>query len=312
MNERAAVVVTGEFDGVRLDRTLAVLGGMSRAAARRAVESGEVLVAGQPADRSTAPRVGDVIDYPVPPREEAFVPAAVEFAVVADLGDLLVVDKPAGVVVHPGSGNKEGTLAHGLAHRYPELERLGSEYRWGLVHRLDRDTSGLLLVARTAAMHRYLQNQLRKRKVGRTYVALVAGSLDAATGTIEAPIGRDPLRPTRMAIVREGRPARTHYQRLAVWPDCTLVEVRLDTGRTHQIRVHLSSIGNGLIGDPTYGPGEDHRADPGRVWLHARRLRFTLPDGTQHEVESDLPADLVESLALLGEPDLGAVPWGLQ
>lgn len=312
MNERATVVVTSELDGVRLDRTLAVLAGLSRAAARRAVETGEVLVAGRAADRSTVPRAGDEIEYPVPPSEDVFLPAPVAFSVVADLGDVLVVDKPAGVVVHPGSGNQEGTLAHGLAYRYPELAALGSEYRWGLVHRLDRDTSGLLLVARTAEMHRYLQAELRERKVARTYVALVAGWLDAATGTIEAPIGRDPLRPTRMAVVRGGRPARTHYKRLAVWPDCTLVEVELDTGRTHQIRVHFSSIGNGLIGDPTYGPGESQRGDPGRVWLHARHLRFVLPDGTRHEAESVLPADLAASLAGLGEPDSGAAEYPFQ
>jgi 23S rRNA pseudouridine1911/1915/1917 synthase len=300
-------VVTEELDGVRLDRTLAVLAGLSRAAAQRVIETGEVLVAGRPSDKSTTPRAGDEIEYPVPVAETTFVPEPVPFSVVADLGDVLVIDKPAGVVVHPGSGNQHGTLAHGLAHRYPELMALGSEYRWGLVHRLDRDTSGLLLVARTGEMHKYLQDELRSRRIARTYVALAAGRLDAATGTIEAPIGRDPLRPTRMALVSDGRPARTHYKRLAVWSDCTLVEVQLDTGRTHQIRVHLASIGNGLIGDATYGPSESNRGDPGRVWLHARRLRFALPDGIRHEAESPLPADLVASLAALGDPEAGAI-----
>jgi len=307
VNERARVVVTEELDGVRLDRTLAVLAGLSRAAARRAVETGEVLVAGARADRGTVPHAGDEIDYPVPLPEAPFIPEPVTFAVAADLGDVLVVEKPAGLVVHPGSGNQQGTLAHGLADRFPELGALGSSHRWGLVHRLDRDTSGLLLVARTAAMHEFLQEQLKRRRIGRTYDALAVGVLDAATGTIEAPIGRDPLSPTRMAVVAGGRPARTHYRRLAEWEDCTLLEVELDTGRTHQIRVHLSSIGNGLVGDRAYGPGEGHRGDPGRVWLHARKLRFPLPDGSQHEVESALPEDLAASLATLGDPIRGAV-----
>jgi 23S rRNA pseudouridine1911/1915/1917 synthase len=303
VSERAVVVVTADLDGVRLDRTLAVLADMSRATARRAVESGEVLLSGRPADKSTVPRAGDEIEYPLPPDRDVFVPEPVSFVVAADLGDVLVVDKPSGLVVHPGSGNQEGTLAHGLAHRYPELAALGTEYRWGLVHRLDRDTSGLLLVARTPSMHRFLQRQLQKRRVGRTYLALVSGHLDSATGTIEAPIGRDPRRPTRMAVVHDGRPARTRYRRLVTWRDCTLVEVELDTGRTHQIRVHFDSIGHGLIGDATYGPGEPHPGDPGRVWLHAARLRFPLPDGTEHEIESALPEDLAASLAALGDPE---------
>jgi len=307
VNERVRVVVTEELDGVRLDRALAVLAGLSRAVARRAVETGEVLVAGAKADKGTVPHTGDEIDYPVPPPAAAFVPEPVEFTVATDLGEVLVVEKPAGLVVHPGSGNQQGTLAHGLAHRFPELEALGSEHRWGLVHRLDRDTSGLLLVARTAAMHDFLQGQMKERRIGRTYNAQVVGDLEAATGTIDAPIGRDPLSPTRMAIVAGGRPARTHYRRLAEWEDCTMVEVKLDTGRTHQIRVHLSSIGNGLVGDPTYGPSEGHRGDPGRVWLHARNLRFALPDGSRYEIESALPDDLADSLATLGDPIRGAV-----
>jgi 23S rRNA pseudouridine1911/1915/1917 synthase len=302
MTERAAVVVTEEFDGVRLDRTLAVLAGMSRAASRSAIESGSVLIGGRPAGRGTVPHTGDVIDYPVVDDEDEFVPEPVTFSVALELDDVLVIDKPAGLVVHPGSGNKQGTLAHGLAFRFPELADLGVDHRWGLVHRLDRDTSGLLLVARTAEMHEYLQSELKHRRVGRTYMAMVGGRLAAATGTIEAPIGRDPLRPTRMAIVQDGRPARTHYRRLQTWEECTLAQVELDTGRTHQIRVHFASIGHGLIGDRTYGTGETTVADPGRVWLHATRLRFPLPGGAQHEIDSPLPDDLEASLARLGDP----------
>jgi 23S rRNA pseudouridine1911/1915/1917 synthase len=304
MIERSVVVVTEEFDGVRLDRTLAVLAGMSRAASRTAIEAGSVLMGGRPVGKGTVAHTGDLIDYPVLHDDDEFTPEPVPFSVALELDDVLVVDKPAGLVVHPGSGNKEGTLAHGLAFRFPELADLGVDHRWGLVHRLDRDTSGLLLVARTAEMHEYLQNELKHRRVGRTYIAMVSGRLAAATGTIEAPIGRDPLRPTRMAIVHEGRPARTHYRRLKTWEECTLVHVELDTGRTHQIRVHFASIGNGLIGDRTYGTGETTVADPGRVWLHATRLRFPRPDGTEREVELPLPDDLEASLSRLGDPSV--------
>ncbi len=299
MAERADVVVTDEFDGVRIDRALAALSGLSRAQTRQLLEEGGVIIGGMVATKSTVPRLGDVIEYTVPQSDEGLVPEPVEFDIALRTEEVLVVDKPAGIVVHPGAGNQKGTLAHGLAHRFPELEALGAEYRWGLVHRLDRDTSGLLLVARTAAMHEYLQDQLQQRKVGRTYLALVSGHLGSATGTIEAPIGRDPLRPTRMAIVRDGRPSRTHYTRLESFEECTFVEIELETGRTHQIRVHFDSIGHGLVGDQTYGDTSIDIGNPGRVWLHAARLRFGLPDGTSLEASSALPDDLAESLARL-------------
>jgi 23S rRNA pseudouridine1911/1915/1917 synthase len=302
VTERESVVVTADFGGVRLDRALANLAGLSRAQTRQIIENGEVVVAGTVADKTTKVRAGETIEYPPLLTEEAFVPEAVPFSVALALDEVLVIDKPAGVVVHPGAGNKRGTLAHGLAHRFAELAALGPGHRWGLVHRLDRDTSGLLLVARTVEMHNFLQQELARRRVGRTYRALVAGHLAAATGTIEAPIGRDPLRPTRMAIVHEGRPARTHYRRLAQWDGATLVEIALETGRTHQIRVHFASIGHPLVGDATYAEAVVADGNPGRVWLHAIRLQFALPDGEEHIVESPLPADLTAALAALGKP----------
>ena len=190
-----------------------------------------------------------------------------------------------------------------MAHRFPELAELGSEHRWGVVHRLDRDTSGLLLVARTVGMHAYLQKQLERRAVGRTYRALVAGRLSAATGTIEAPVGRDPFRATRMAVTRDGRPARTHYRRMEQWEEVTLVEVQLETGRTHQIRVHFASIGHPVVGDTPYAAVPAAAGHPGRIFLHALRLRFSLPDGSEHEAESPLPDDLVAALVALGDSD---------
>lgn len=287
---------------MRLDRTLAALTGLSRAQTKALIEAEDVSIGAVVATKSVTPRHGDTITYVVPEPDAALVPEPVDFDLALELDDVLVVNKPAGLVVHPGAGNQLGTLAHGLAYRYPELAALGQVHRWGLVHRLDRDTSGLLLVARTAVMHEHLQAELQQRKIGRTYLALVAGRLAAATGTIEAPIGRDPLRATRMAIVRDGRPARTHYRRLDEWEECTLVEIELETGRTHQIRVHFASIGHGLIGDGSYGETEIETGNPGRVWLHAARLRFSLPDGAQHEIGADLPADLKAALVDLGEP----------
>jgi len=308
MSDGATAVVPVDLDGVRIDRALAVLGGLTRAQTRAMIESKDVLLNGAEVRRSTLVASGDVIEYTILEVGGDLIPEPVAFTVVADSDDILVIDKPAGVVVHPGAGNQTGTLAHGLAHQYADLARLGIEHRWGLVHRLDRETSGLLLVARTVEMHEYLQEELRNRTISRTYLALVLGHLDAATGTIEAPIGRDPLRPTRMAVVRDGRPSRTHYRRLAEWSDCTLVEIHLETGRTHQIRVHFSSIGHGVVGDRIYAEREVAGGDPGRVWLHSIRLRFTLPGGEEREAIAALPDDLRASLRELGEPSSGELP----
>jgi 23S rRNA pseudouridine1911/1915/1917 synthase len=171
---------------------------------------------------------------------------------------------------------------------------------------LDRDTSGVLLVARTVASHEFLQAELKARRVGRSYVALVNGRLDAATGTIDAPMGRDRARPTRMAVVSDGRPARTHFRRLAEWADSSLIALELETGRTHQIRVHLASIGHPVVGDLTYGGGGSVLGDAGRVWLHASQIRFPTIDGGRHEVGAVLAEDLRRSLAVMGEPNNGA------
>jgi 23S rRNA pseudouridine1911/1915/1917 synthase len=307
MDERSTVVVTADLEGVRADRVLAVLAGLSRAAAQRLIVDGEVLRGGAVVDRSTRLRAGDVLGYPTPVAEGDLVPEPVDFEVVFDEGDVLVIDKPSGLVVHPGAGHRRGTLVHGLVHRFPELGALGEEHRWGLVHRLDRDTSGVLLVARTAATHVFLQSELKQRRIGRSYLALVHGQPEAATGTIDAPIGRDRARPTRMAVVGDGRPARTHFRRLAAWADTSLLRLELETGRTHQIRVHLASIGHAVVGDRTYGRSGRVPGDPGRVWLHASEIRFPTIDGGTRTAGADLAKDLRRSLAELGEPGDGTV-----
>ncbi len=307
MSDHSTVEVPAEYSGIRADRVLALLSGLSRATVRQLIEDGSVTCREIPIARSQKLVAGDVIVYPTPEPPEALGPEILDFDVVFESPEAIVVDKPAGLVVHPGAGHGTGTLANGLVDRYPELLEMGEEHRWGLVHRLDRDTSGLLLVARNPQVLQFLQTELKARRIGRTYVTLVDGHLDAATGTIDAPIGRDPGRPTRMAVVRDGRPARTHYRRLAQWAGCTLVEVSLETGRTHQIRVHMASVGNGVIGDSTYGKRVVGDADPGRVWLHARRLQFPLPGGDDQLVESEISTDLAASLDSLGEPVSGAV-----
>ena len=307
MAELTTVVVTEDLAGVRPDRALAVLAGISRSVAQRLISDGRVLLGEAVVDRSTRLRPGDTLAYPKPVVSEQLTPEPVGFSLVYDDGDVLVVNKPPGLVVHPGAGHREGTLVHGLIHRYPELNTLGEEHRWGLVHRLDRDTSGVLLVARTVGSHEFLQAELKARRVGRSYLALVHGRLEAATGTVDAPIGRDRARPTRMAVVPDGRPARTHFRRLAEWAESSLISLELETGRTHQIRVHLASIGHAVVGDLTYGQGRSVMGDPGRVWLHASEVRFSTIDGTQRAAQADLPDDLRQSLEVLGEPNDGSV-----
>ncbi len=238
-------------------------------------------------------------------------PEPVPFTVRYEDDRLAVVDKPAGVVVHPGAGQRTGTLAAGLLHRWPELQGVGEEGRWGIVHRLDRETSGLLVVAKDGVALAQLRRDLQARRIGRMYLALVAGALSIATGTVDAPLGRDPRHPTRVAVRTGGRPARTHYRRLAGWgdPAVVLVEVELETGRTHQIRVHLSTIDHPVVGDGVYGRRLAPPVDPGRVWLHAARLTLRPPGGDEElVVEAPLPADLAASVAALGAPAEGGLP----
>lgn len=308
-SDRRRLVVPQELDGERADRIVAVLLETSRAAARAVVDSGDVEVAGVAVDAKTR-LAADTELLIVPPPPPAPIEASpIEFGVVYEDEELVVVDKPAGLVVHPGAGHRNDTLASGLMHRYADLADLGEEHRWGLVHRLDRDTTGLLLVARNPSAQAFLQEALRARRISRVYWTVVLGGFDNATGTIEAPIGRDPRSPTRMCVTAQGRRAVTHYRQLAGWSGATLLEVRLDTGRTHQIRVHLAAIEHPVAGDRSYGRSGPTEADPGRVWLHARRLVFPHPSGTGDvAVTAPVPSDLAQSLDALGPPLTGAVP----
>lgn len=299
--------VPPDLDRRRADLVVSRLAGLSRAAARRAVESGSATFDGATAAPSERVRAGMVLDVDLPAPRVLLVPEPVPFVVRHEDGDVAVVDKPAGVVVHPGAGAQEGTLAAGLLHRWPQIEGVGDPGRWGIVHRLDRDTSGLLAVALSERALGPLRAAIAGRRVRRGYRALVIGEPPAATGTVDAPLDRDPAHRGRVAVRRGGRPARTHYSRLAVWSGhgVTLLEVRLETGRTHQIRVHLAAAGLPVAGDLRYG----RRGGPSpRLFLHAAELAFDHPvTGDGIHVVSALPADLQAVVDGLGPPDVGSV-----
>jgi 23S rRNA pseudouridine1911/1915/1917 synthase len=293
--------VPDELDGERLDRAVAVLLAVSRAVARSLVEQG-VFVDGVPGRVADRVRAGSVVVTPLPGPATALRAEPVDFVVIHEDPALIVVDKPPGLVVHPGSGRQEGTLAAGLLHRYPELEGVGIPGRWGLVHRLDRDTSGVLIVGRTQHSYDVLSSNLARRRIGRTYAALVHGTFATQTGTIDAPIGRDPTRPTRRAVLAGGKPAVTHYEVVNEYPEqgLSLIDVRLETGRTHQIRVHMAAIGHPVLGDSLYSALNARITSP-RVFLHARRVELDHPEtGEPVAYEAPLPADLAGVLDTLG------------
>jgi 23S rRNA pseudouridine1911/1915/1917 synthase len=283
----------------RLDKILALLmPEHSRSRLQGWIEAGHVQVNGMPAKVRTQVGPGDRIQVWAQPAPEslAFAPEPVEFGVVAESPDWIVVNKPAGLVTHPGAGNWQGTLLNGLLYRFPELARVA---RAGIVHRLDKDTSGLMVVARNEAAQTHLVRQLQARTVGREYIALVHGRL-LASGTVDRPIGRDARVPVRMSVDRPitPKPAITHYRsdRLGTVPDAnaapvTQVICRLETGRTHQIRVHLSSLGHPLLGDVLYGGRL--LAGAARQMLHARALHFDDPGGGPSlSFEASLPDDM--------------------
>jgi 23S rRNA pseudouridine1911/1915/1917 synthase len=291
------LTVPQEAAGERLDVFLASHAG-SRAAAQRLIDGGRVTVNGEPRPKRHVLAGGETVAVaePEPGAEPPAVPPA-PFAVAYEDEHLLVIDKPPGVVVHPAHGHRQGTLVQALAGRVAGGD---DPDRPGIVHRLDRDTSGLLVVARSEAAHAALKAQLARRELVREYLALVEGRPPARSGTIDAPLGRDRRVRTRISTdTDDGREAITHFEVERALPHDTLLRVRLETGRTHQIRAHLLAIGHPVAGDPEYGAAGRHGL--ARQFLHAARLAFPHPmGGAAVDVSSPLPADLEAALQRAG------------
>jgi len=298
--------VEPEDAGKRLDQMVHEhLAEFSRARIQQWIRDGRVRVNGSPERPSRPVRAGESIE--VEPAEAAPLHASAEdipLRVLYEDADVVAIDKPAGMVVHAGAGVHSGTLVNALLHRFGSLSGVGGAWRPGIVHRLDRFTSGVLLVAKTDAAHHALANQFSSRQVEKTYLALVHGRVKAETGRIDRPIARDPAHRTRMtARLAEGRAAWSEYRVLKRFERFTLLEVRIGTGRTHQIRVHLSAMGHPVVGDTLYGAPAKIAGMPslGRFFLHAQRIRFRLPStGEEKTVEAPLPRELEEWMAGVG------------
>jgi 23S rRNA pseudouridine1911/1915/1917 synthase len=302
-----SLLVPETLAGDRIDSAVALLTGWSRADVQALLARDAIVVDGRPVGKSHRLVAGTVIDILDEPAIGA--PPVADPAVAVDVryadDDVVVLAKPAGLVVHPGAGHADGTLVNGLLALYPEMAGVGDEMRPGIVHRLDRDTSGLLVAARTARAYESLVEQISSRTVDRKYVALAWGVFASPRGVIDAPIGRSTARRTRMAVRESGKAARTQYEVRFAFTDpvCAFVDCRLETGRTHQIRVHLSAIGHPIVGDGTYG-GAREVIPLDRPFLHAAHLGFDQPaTGERLSFDDPLPADLATVLADLDERD---------
>ena len=299
--KRSVVSFSVERDGERLDKVIsAYVQDLSRAATQRLIKTGEITVNGRTSKSSYRVRVGDEVVVRVPAETpEPVLPEDIPLDIIYEDDVLLVVDKPAGMVVHPALGHSSGTLVNAVLAHCPQVADVGGVERAGIVHRLDKDTSGLILIAKDEAAQVALQRQFKRRQVAKTYLALTEGQVHPREGVIEAPIGRDKRHRKRMAVVRRGRRARTMYRVTEYFPDHTLLEVRPHTGRTHQVRVHMAWMGYPLVGDAVYGRRRQ-RLLRDRHFLHASRLRFTHPaTGEEVEFTAPLPPELTAVLKRL-------------
>lgn len=300
-----------EASGERVDRLIAnALEGLSRTAVQRLIDAGEVLVNGAPTQSSYRVREADeVMVHVPPPQPAAVIPESIPLDILYEDVDLLVVNKPAGMVVHPGAGHRSGTLVNAVLGHCPDLGGVGGELRPGIVHRLDKDTSGVIVVAKNDEALRGLQRQFKRRTVRKFYTALLVGHVPEREGLIEAPIRRHPVHRRRMAVRAGGKAARTRWRVQKWYRDepgqrYTLVDIRLLTGRTHQIRVHFAWMGYPLAGDEVYGSARVADLAP-RQFLHARALAFDHPRTEERlNFTVELPADLarvLESLTAVGD-----------
>jgi len=308
--EQRSLPVPDGLDGMRLDQAVSRLFGLSRTAAAALVEAGLARVDGYPRPKSDKVSAGAWLEVTLPAPPRAGPPAPREpvpgLRVVYRDGDLVVVDKPVGVAAHASPGWTGPTVTGGLAALGEQVATSGAAERQGVVHRLDVGTTGLMLVAKSEHAYRELKRAFKEREVDKRYHAVVQGRLDPLRGTIDAPIDRHPGADWKWAVVSTGRPSITHYDTLEAFRSASLVEVRLETGRTHQIRVHVAAMRHPCVGDPTYGadPTLAARLGLSRQWLHACELAFTHP-GTGRPIRftSPYPEDLARSLALLRGPE---------
>ncbi len=285
-----------EKPGVRLDRYVAEkCPEFSRTQAQKLIADGYITVNDHVAKAGVKLHVGDRVNITLPPPPPSpLSPEAIPLNIIYEDNDLLVIDKPAGLAIHPAPGHPSHTLVNAILSYLPNLPESEDPLRPGIVHRLDKDASGVMVVAKNSLAQANLINQFKARSVVKAYLALVRGHLTPDEGVIEAPIGRDPRNRKRMAVVAEGKEARTQYYVIKFVGNCTLVEVRPETGRTHQIRVHLSAIGYPVVGDSVYGVKSAYLS---RQFLHACRLGFKLPSSGEYvEFTSDLPPDLEQAL----------------
>jgi 23S rRNA pseudouridine1911/1915/1917 synthase len=301
------VRLTVDDSAARLDRFVATaLPELTRASVQRLIEDGAITVNDKPSKAAYKVRPGDAIVVRIPPPPPAEVqPEAIPLDIVYEDADLIVVNKPAGMVVHPAAGHDSGTLVNALLSHCPGLRSVGEEMRSGIVHRLDKDTSGLIVVAKNEVTYQNLQRQFKRRNVAKVYIALVEGRLAPPQGLIDVPIGRDKQQRKRMAATADGRASRTAYKAVEFFgagpQQYTLVEVRPQTGRTHQIRVHFAWLGFPLVGDRVYGRRRaKHAPLLQRHFLHAQSLSFCLPsEGCVVTFTAPLPPDLASVLEKL-------------
>lgn len=290
-----------EHAGVRLDAFLSADGALTRSQAARLIAEGRVRVNGKPAAKSARLSGGETVTVDVPQlRETALTPQDIPLDVVYEDDDVIVVNKPTGLVVHPAPGHPDGTLVNALLHHCGDsLSGIGGEKRPGIVHRIDRDTSGLIIAAKNDAAHLALSAQLKDHSLSRTYECLVTGNMKQDSGTVDAPIGRSSADRKKMAVVPTGRRAVTHWEVVARYPGVTHLRCRLETGRTHQIRVHMAHIGHPILGDTVYGAKKPVPGLTGQC-LHATGLRFVHPrTGEPVELHCPLPPEFTAMLQKL-------------
>ncbi|MFM7763723.1 MAG: RluA family pseudouridine synthase [Acidimicrobiaceae bacterium] len=308
-NEESDMRVIDEFvpaalAGQRVDRIVSLVADIPRAAAASLIEAGAVILDGIAVKagklKATEGQHLKVELALLPKKQLPIAEPNINVEIVYEDADILVINKHAGIVVHPGAGNPTGTLVNAILAKYPDIANVGDPFRPGVVHRLDAGTTGLMMMARTSRAYESLVDALSRRLVTRRYLALVWGHMSAASGVIDAPLGRDQRDPTKMAVLSDGKVARTTYevrQAFNVPVDCSLIECGLETGRTHQIRVHLATLGHSVVGDVVYGGARSVLSSP-RPMLHATSLSFTHPvSGKEIKFSVDLPSDFAAVLA---------------